>query len=137
MKVFVDASLLIYLNAVTEPEASRQIRTFYLDLLENHRAYTGVLVLDGLIYFSGKRYSIPYEIMLEFIENAVLPAVAMLPLREEEFKEASKVLRDHKIPPSDALHIGVMIMNGIKYAVTEDKDFDKVPGIARIWIGNE
>jgi predicted nucleic acid-binding protein len=50
MKIFVDASLPIYLN-VPMPETQAQlIYSFWKDLLSKHKTFTNLLVLDEVIY---------------------------------------------------------------------------------------
>ena len=49
MKIFIDATLLIYLNTITSSTRSIYER-FYLDLISKHEPYTDVLVLDETIF---------------------------------------------------------------------------------------
>ena len=134
MRIFIDSPLLIYLNASRSPELRTKYENFYLSLLSEHRAYLDVLVLDELIYVSRRKYRVPYDVSLEFIESIVLPYVEVLPLATEEFREASEILRSSNVKPSDALHIAVMKLNGITKIVSEDRELDKIEGIERIWL---
>lgn len=38
------------------------------------------------------------------------------------------------LPPSDALHLAAMELNGIDTVVSEDEELDKVPWVRRIWL---
>jgi len=134
LRVFIDSNLLIYLNALKSPELRARYESFYLDLLSDNKAYTDVLVLDELIYISKRKYNVPYNISLEFLESIVLPYVEILPLGKREFDKASELLKSLNIKPSDALHAATMILNGISKIASEDKEFDKVKGVERIWI---
>jgi len=134
MKVFIDANLLVYLNTVTELASRVMYEDFYLRLLTRYKAYTDALVLDELIYVSHKRYSVPYDVTLEFIESIVRPYVAILPIGEEEYDWAARVIREHGLKPSDAIHVGVMRANGIGLIASEDRDFEKVEGLKRVWL---
>ena len=134
MRVFIDSNLLIYLNALKSPKLRIRYENFYLDLLSNNKAYTDALVLDELIYISKKRYNVPYKISLEFLESIVLPYVEILPLGEKEFYKASEFLKSLNIKPSDALHAAAMIANGISKIASEDREFDKIEGLERVWI---
>ncbi|RLE99858.1 MAG: PIN domain nuclease [Thermoprotei archaeon] len=134
MKVFIDANLLIYLNTVTELVSRVAYEDFYLRLLTRYKAYTDVLVLDELIYVSRRRYGVPYDLTLEFIESIVKPYVAILPVGEEEFDEAARVIREYGLKPSDAIHVGAMRTNGIELIASEDRDFEKVGGLKRVWL---
>ena len=134
MRIFIDSPLLIYLNASRSPELRTKYENFYLSLLSEHRAYLDVLVLDELIYVSRRKYRVPYDVSIEFIESIVLPYVEVLPLAAEELREASEILRSSNVKPSDALHIAVMKLNGITKIASEDRELDKIEGIERIWL---
>ncbi len=134
MRIFIDTPLLVYLNTLTDPRDKLLYENYYLDLLSKYKAYTDVLVLDELIYVSKKKYGIPYELSIEFIEAIVLPYINILELGEEEYEHASKLMIEYKLKPSDSLHIGAMLNNGINVIVSEDKEFDKIKQIKRVWI---
>ncbi len=134
MKVFIDANLLIYLNALRTRSKRLIYENFYLDLLSKYKAYTDALVLDEVIYVSHKRYQVPYKISIEFIDSTVLPFVEILPLGEEEYMKATKLIDTNRVKPSDALHAAAMIIQGISRVASEDKEFDKIKGITRIWL---
>lgn len=134
MKVFVDSPLLIYLNTVAEPGARAQYESFYLDLLSRYSPYTDVLVLDELIYVSRTKYGVPYSVTLDFVESIVLPYVRVLSLGEEEYRQAARLLLEYNVKPSDALHLAVALNNGIGLVVSEDRDFDRVPLVRRVWL---
>ena len=60
-KVFVDASLIVYLNIPLSKEDSEIIDSFYHKLL-GKRLYTDILALDEALYVSKKKYRVPYEV---------------------------------------------------------------------------
>ncbi|AFL66163.1 type II toxin-antitoxin system VapC family toxin [Desulfurococcus amylolyticus] len=134
MKVFIDSPLLIYLNTMADHKARIIYENFYIDMLTRYKPYTDVLVLDELIYISKKKYGIPYNITIEFIESNVLPYISITSLGEEEYKQAIKFLSNYNLKPSDSLHLGAMINNGINTIVSEDREFDKIPIVRRLWI---
>jgi len=134
MKIFIDANLLIYLNTTKTPEWRKIYENFYLNLLLNYKAYTDILILDELLYTSKKKYNVPYNITIEFIESIVLPYIEILPLNEKEYKKAAELLKTHNIKPSDALHIATMTTNNITKIASEDKEYDKIKEITRIWL---
>ena len=134
MKVFIDANLLIYLNTLRSPEWRRLHEDFYSDLFLEHKAYTDVLVLDELIYVSKKRYNVPYEVTTGFIGSIILPYIEILPLGEKEYEKAAEMLILYDIRPSDALHVAAMTLNGISEIASEDREFESVEGIKRIWL---
>ena len=134
MKIFIDAHLLIYLNTLTDSRDRILYENFYIDILTKYKPCTDVLVLDELIYISGKKYGIPYKISIEFIQSNILPYTSILSLSEDEYNYAAKILMEYGIKPSDALHLGAMINNGITLIASEDKEYDKIPTIKRLWI---
>jgi len=134
MKIFIDANLLIYLNTLKILDKRRMYENFYLELLSKYKAYTDVLVLDEVIYVSSRRYKAPYKTSIEFINSIVLPFVEILPLGETEYKKAAEILEKHQIKPSDALHVATMTLHNISKIASEDREFDKIDGITRIWI---
>jgi len=134
MKIFIDASLLIYLNTLTDSRDRILYENFYIEILTKYKPYTDVLVLDELIYISKKKYGIPYKISVEFIQSNILPYTSILSLSEDEYNYAAKILMEYGIKPSDALHLGAMINNGITLIASEDKEYDKIPTIKRLWI---
>ena len=52
---------------------------------------------------------------------------------EEEYGEASRLVADYNLKPSDALHLGAMKTNGIRVVVSEDSELDRVPWVKRVW----
>ncbi|OYT31017.1 MAG: PIN domain nuclease [Thermofilum sp. ex4484_79] len=133
MKVFIDANLLIYLNTLRTLEKRVIYEDYYLKLLSKYKAYTDVLVLDEVIYVSWRKYRVPYETSISFIESIVLPFVEILSLGENESGKAIEILREYRIKPSDALHVASMVLNGIPRIASEDSEYDKIDEIARIW----
>jgi len=131
----MDSPLLIYLNTVTDLRDRYMYENYYLlELLSKHKVYTDVLVLDELIHVSKKKYGVPYELTIDFIESIILPYINISELGEEEFKYASKIIVEHKLKPSDPLLVSAMLNNGINLIVSEDREYDKIKQIKRTWI---
>ncbi len=133
MKIFIDASLLVYLNVKMPEHEARLIEDFWLDLLVNHTLYTNILVLDEVIYISKKKYSVSFIDTIDFIDRAVLPYVDILSIGIDEYVKAKEIISKYRLKPSDAIHVATVINNGLQAIASEDNDFDKV-GIKRIWI---
>ena len=135
MKAFIDAPLLIYLNTLSEPVKRALYENFYMNVLTQYKVYTDVLVLDEVIYVSKKRYGIPYSTTIEFIQSTVIPFITILELGEEEYHKAAEIMREYNIKPSDALHLGAaMDNNNISLIISEDREYDKIPSIKRLWV---
>lgn len=133
MRAFIDSNLLIYLNVTSDPDTRISLEEFYVDLVRNYELYLDPLVLDELLWVSKKKYRIPYDITSEFIISVVDPFVEVLSLGREEILESITILK-YGLPPSDALHLAAMKLNGIDTVVSEDEELDKVPWVRRIWL---
>jgi len=131
MKIFLDASLLVYLIVPT-PEIEEKIANFYTKLIEENELYTNVLVFDEAIFISKKKYKVSYKDSMVFIEENVLPYVKVLPIGLEDYLKAKNNIFRYSLKPSDAIHLGVIENNGLQAIATEDEDFDRVP-IKRVW----
>ncbi len=134
MKVFVDASLIVYLNARLPRDEAEKVERFWLRLLREE-LYTDVLVLDEAIYVSKRKYGIDVESTLKLLDRAILPYVDVLPLGLEEYLKAKEYMVRYRLKPSDALHLAVMDSNGLQVIATEDKDFDRTH-VKRIWLND-
>jgi predicted nucleic acid-binding protein len=133
LKVFIDAPLLIYLNTLSDLHNRIPYEDFYIDILNRYTPYTDVLVLDELMCISKKKYRVPYDVSIEFIDSSVLPYVNLLRLGEEEYLNAVKILEKYNIKPSDSIHLGAMAANNLSLIVSEDREYDKIPLIKRLW----
>ncbi len=130
MKIFIDASLIVYLNTPFS-DSDTKIVDFYKSLLREE-LYTDVLVLDEVVYVSKKKYGISYEDTFELLENGVLPHVSVLPIGELEFYKAKRYMLKHGLKPSDALHLAVIENHGLQAIATEDRHFEGI--IKRVWL---
>ncbi len=129
--LFIDTNFFIYMNTPT-----KYLDIFiehYEEVLSNNRAFTNVIVLDELIYISRKKYSIPVEATLEFIDSMILPFTSILPLEENDY-HVMKDMLNYCPKPSDALIASSMKRASVTDLLSEDKDFDKIPGINRRWL---
>jgi predicted nucleic acid-binding protein len=134
MKLFIDTNLFVYLLTKT-PEDERKIIEFYAKLIENHDLYTSPLILDETIHVAKKKYTVPYELSIEFIDEKVLPYVEVLPLTVFDYLTARQIITKYNLRPSDALHVAVIENNGLQAIVSEDEDFDVLP-LKRVWLGD-
>lgn len=65
-----------------------------------------------------------------------LPNLTILSLTESELSRMIDNLSSDMLLPRDALHLAVIENHGIRYMATDDRDFDKVEGIERVWLYN-
>jgi predicted nucleic acid-binding protein len=130
MKAFVDANFLVYLNTL-RGERRKPLEEFWGNLIEEE-LILNVIVVDEALYIS-RRYGVPYSDTFEFLRRVVLPFVEIVPLDAEDLYAAEKYLVNYGFKPSDAFHIATMEKAGATLIVSEDKDFDKVAWIKRVW----
>jgi predicted nucleic acid-binding protein len=64
----------------------------------------------------------------------VLPSSVVLPVTINEYRRAREVMLKYSVNPSDALHVAVMLNNSIRRILSEDRDFDKVKEVERVWL---
>ena len=129
--VFIDTNFFIYMN--TPGKFLDRFIGYYEDELSNNRIFTNIIVLDELVYVSKKKYSIPVEVTLEFIDSMIIPFTSILPLEENDY-HVMKDMINYCPKPSDALIASSMKRSSIAELLSEDNDFDKVPGISRRWV---
>jgi Predicted nucleic acid-binding protein, contains PIN domain len=127
--IFVDANFLIYLNL-----GVKEVEDYYLRLLSEESLATDPLVLDEVIYVSKKKYGVRLEDTLDFLDNIVLPNSVVLPVTINEYRRAREVMLKYSVSPSDALHVAVMLNNSIRRILSEDRDFDRVKEVERVWL---
>jgi hypothetical protein len=127
--IFVDANFLIYLNL-----GVKEVEDYYLKLLSEESLATDPLVLDEVIYVSKKKYGVRLEDTLDFLDNIVLPNSVVLPVTINEYRRAREVMLKYSVSPSDALHVAVMLNNSIRRVLSEDRDFDRVKEVERVWL---
>ena len=129
--VFIDTNFFIYLN--TPVKNLDSFIDYYEKELTSNRTFTNLIVLDELIYISKKKYGIPNNVTLEFIDSMILPFTSILPLEESDYLIMKETLK-YCPKPSDALIVASMKRASITDLLSEDSDFDKVPAISRRWL---
>jgi len=132
MRIFLDASFIIYLNVDVPDNLAEKIDALYKQLITNNKLYTDVLVLDEVIHVSRKKYKVPYSETINMLDDIVIPYVEVLPIGLMEYLKAKENMLKYNLKPSDAIHLAVIENNGLQAIVTEDEDFDRIP-IKRIW----
>lgn len=130
---FLDASLFIYL-LTADGDLYSEVRELFLDSVRRG-ACTDALAIDEFMWVCRRRYGVPLAISMRAVRDVILPTVELLEIGEAELLEALSALeRDLLDKPSDAIHYGVMRTHGVSEIVTEDRDFERLPGVTRIWL---
>ncbi|MEX0568837.1 MAG: type II toxin-antitoxin system VapC family toxin [Candidatus Njordarchaeota archaeon] len=133
-QAFIDADLLIYLNCITDEEYRRSYEELYYDAIRTYVLYTDMLVLDELVWVSRKKYNVPYDATLSFVQNAVLPYISILAINSRILDDFFRIIKTYKLKPSDAIHVATMLKHKIPTIISEDDDFDTIKEIKRVWL---
>jgi len=88
----------------------------------------------GMVGFLGKHPEyitrlVQYPLALERLK--VVP-MTVLPLDEPRLRTAAQIAVNHGIFTNDAMIVALMQRNGLSHLVTNDGDFDGIPGL-KIW----
>jgi len=132
LKLFLDACFLTYLNTCIQGDRASLDDLFKRILTEE--LYTNLLAVDETLYISMKKYKVPYEVTMSFFKDIILPHTQVIALDESDIENLKTYLEKYSIKPSDALHLSSMEKKGIRSIVTEDKVFEKVEEIQRVWL---
>ena len=114
-------------------DEAKLVEKFWVELNRNHELFVNLLVLDETLYISRKKYDVPFDETLEFIDRAVLPHAQILALGLEAYVEAKKYMIMYGLKPSDSIHAATVEVFGLQAIASEDTDFDKI-GIKRLWL---
>jgi len=127
--IFLDANFIIYLNL-----GVKEVENFYIKVLQEDRLALDPLVIDEVIYVSKKKYNVNFNDTISFLDEIVLPNSLILPIRKEDYDKAKELILQYNLKPSDAFHVAIMLNNSISKIISEDKDFDRIKEIERLWL---
>jgi predicted nucleic acid-binding protein len=127
--IFLDANFIIYLNL-----GVKEVVNFYIKVLQEDRLALDPLVIDEVIYISKKKYNVNFNDTISFLDEVVLPNSLILPIRKEDYDKAKELILQYNLKPSDAFHVAIMLNNSISKIISEDKDFDRIKEIERLWL---
>lgn len=129
--IFLDANFIIYLNL-----GVKEVENFYIKVLQEDRLALDPLVIDEVIYVSKKKYNVNFNDTISFLDEVVLPNSLILPIRKEDYDKAKELILQYNLKPSDAFHVAIMLNNSISKIISEDKDFDRIKEIERLWLNS-
>ena len=98
-----------------------------------HEVFTNLLVLDEVVYVSRRKYGVDEKETLEFVDQAILPHVELLPIGADLYQFFKLYVVEFGLRPSNALHAATIRKYGLDAIASEDRDFDEA-GIKRIWL---
>lgn len=134
MKLFLDSSYVIYLRYAKIDEVAEYTNALLKKAVESgSRLLVNMIVIDETIWILTKKYEIVLDEVFELIDH-LFPLLDVVPLDYSDYHVMKEVMVDRGLKPSDALHVASMSKIGSDYIVSEDREFDKVPWIKRVWL---
>lgn len=125
--IYADANLFIY--AAVSDELGGKAEAFIGENLRD--IATSVLTIDEVVWVLSKQKG--YGEAISVGEKMASGNIRLLPATGETALQALKIMRENGLKPRDAFHAATMKQYGITKIASEDRDFDKLPGIKRIW----
>lgn len=125
--IYADANLFVY-AAIGESKSNKAIA-----FVENNRFQlaTSPLTIDEVAWVVWRKKSFEHSAL--FCEGLMKSGMRILRADYQTAANALQIMREFRLKPRDAFHAATMRLNGIKQIASEDKDFDKVPWIKRVW----
>jgi len=129
--MYVDANVIVF--AMTDSGSKSRAALELFDEIEHgRRAVTSPLVIDEVIWILRKQ-----KLSQEFITTVINEIYEIPNLEVKEIPafiplQALSIMNAHKLMPRDAFHVALMEHFNIVEIASDDKDFDRIPGIKRI-----
>ncbi|MEP6783181.1 MAG: type II toxin-antitoxin system VapC family toxin [Acidobacteriota bacterium] len=129
--IFVDANVPMYLVGKSQPLKDAAERLLADAVTAEERLITSAEVLQEILHryvAINRREAIApaFDALLGVVDEVV-------PIEEEDVLRARDLVSSTKVLSArDALHVAVMLGQGISRIMSFDADFDRVPGIVRI-----
>lgn len=134
MKLFLDSSYLIYLRYAESDEVFNYVAGFLGEAVKRgEQLLVNMIVIDETTWILTQKYGFPLSEVFELIDR-LMSLIEVIPVNYTEYDVMKKVMMEYGLKPSDAIHVASMNKSGAQHIVSEDKEFDKVPWIKRIWL---
>lgn len=134
MKLFLDSSYIIYLRYAESDEVAEYTGSLLKKAVESGtKLLVNMIVIDEVLWILTRKYQISLSEVMEFIDK-LLPLLDVVPLDYLDYDEMKKAMVNYGLKPSDALHSASMSKTKTAHIVSEDKEFDKVPWVKRVWL---
>ena len=129
-RLYLDANVFIF-AALNDGEYGEYARKLIKDIIElKFEAFTSTLTFDEVVWRIRKEKSLVASIEAGF-GILVLPNLIFIDVTKDILWSAYDTMLKHKIKPRDAIHAACALSKGIKTIISEDPDFDKIPGLKR------
>ena len=129
--IFIDSNVPMYLVGRAHPLKAQAERLLETAIGSGERLVTSAEVLQEILH----RYvAIDRRDAIQPAFDALIGVVdEVVPIEEADVLRARDlVIRTKVLSARDALHVAVMLGQGISRIMSFDADFDRVPGIVRI-----
>lgn len=129
--IFIDSNVPMYLVGRAHPLKVQAERLLEMAVSSDERLVTSAEVLQEILH----RYvAIDRRDAIQPAFDALLGVVdEVVPIEDTDVLRARDlVIRTNMLSARDALHVAVMLGQGITRIMSFDADFDRVPGIVRI-----
>jgi predicted nucleic acid-binding protein len=134
LKLFLDSSYLIYLRYAESGKVFNYVTGFLREAVEHgEHLLVNMIVIDETIWILTKKYNITLNEAFELTDR-LMPLLEVIPINYIDYDAMKKIMISHRLKPSDSLHVASMNKAEIKHIVSEDKEFDKIPWIKRVWL---
>jgi len=134
LKLFLDSCYIVYLRYAADDRIADYV-TSLLRQATDLRAelLTNMIVIDEAVWLLVKKYGVPQEEVFELVDR-LLPLLSIVPLDSEDYASMKQTMLKYNLRPSDSLLIASVKKSQATHLVSEDKDFDKIPTIKRVWV---
>ena len=128
---YFDANIFVF-AACDQTEIGSNARVLINDIQEGRRTVsTSALTYDEVVW--GVRKSLGKEAADRAGELFLaLPHLQLIEVKRETITEAHHLVKHFNLKPRDAIHFATMRLERETEIVSEDPDFDALPGIKRI-----
>ncbi len=129
---YIDANVFIF-AASEEGEVGDAARTVVKSIIKGQReACTSVLTYDEVVWGVRKKLLDKEKGHWAGELFLSLPHLSLVDATREVITEAHHLMKHLNLKPRDAIHLATMHREKEREIISEDPDFDKIPGITRI-----
>ncbi|MFQ6127728.1 MAG: type II toxin-antitoxin system VapC family toxin [Thermoplasmata archaeon] len=131
--IYIDSNIPIY--AALDPRKKGKWCRSVLEKIEGgkHPAVTSALTFDELVYYVRREAGLEESLQIgqAFLE---MPNLTFLPVNDFVLWKSLELMREHHLFPRDAIHAASAVNSGVIAVYSEDKDFERVKELRRIWL---
>jgi len=134
LRLFLDSSYIIYLRYAADDQVADYATSLLRQMTtKNVELVTNMVVIDEVLWILSEKYRVPLGEAFELVDR-LLPLVDVIPLDLIDYSWMKQTMLKYEIKPSDALHIASMYKAKARFIASEDRDFDRVPRLRRVWL---